>query len=56
MNVSKPRRTRRTHSEEFKQSLINACGEPGVTDRHNRATSDRHMGTSKNLVSRKSGL
>ena len=43
MNVTKPRRTRRTHSEEFKQSLINACGEPGVTDRHNRATDDRHI-------------
>ena len=31
MNVTKPRRTRRTHSEEFKQSLINACGEPGAS-------------------------
>lgn len=31
MNVTKPRRTRRTHSEEFKQSLIEACGEPGAS-------------------------
>lgn len=29
MNVTKPLRTRRTHSEAFKQSLIEACGEPG---------------------------
>ena len=31
MNVTKPRRTRRTHSEAFKQSLIEACGEPGAS-------------------------
>ncbi|MDD3354730.1 transposase [Zoogloea sp.] len=31
MNVTKPRRTRCTHSEEFKQSLIEACGEPGAS-------------------------
>ena len=31
MNLTKPRRTRRTHSEEFKQSLIEACGEPGAS-------------------------
>ena len=31
MNVTKPRRTRRTHSEEFKRSLIEACGEPGAS-------------------------
>ena len=31
MNVTKPRRTRRIHSEEFKQSLIEACGEPGAS-------------------------
>ena len=31
MNVTKPRRTRRTHAEAFKQSLIEACGEPGAS-------------------------
>ena len=31
MNVTHPRRTRRTHSEAFKQSLIEACGEPGAS-------------------------
>ena len=31
MNVTKPRRARRTHSEEFKRSLIDACGEPGAS-------------------------
>ena len=31
MNVTKPRRTRRTHSEAFKRSLIDACGEPGAS-------------------------
>jgi transposase len=31
MIVTPPRRTRRTHSEEFKRSLIDACGEPGVS-------------------------
>ncbi len=31
MNVTQPRRTRRTHSEEFKRSLIEACGEPGAS-------------------------
>ena len=31
MNVTHPRRTRRTHSEEFKRSLIDACGEPGAS-------------------------
>ena len=79
MTVTPPRRTRRTHSEEFKRSLIDACGEPGasvagvalanginanqlrrwmrergieppVTDRHNRATSDRHIGASLNRL------
>ena len=31
MIVTQPRRTRRTHSEEFKRSLIEACGEPGAS-------------------------
>ena len=31
MTVTKPRRTRRTHSEEFKQSLIEACNERGAS-------------------------
>ncbi len=31
MNVTPPRRTRRTHSEELKRSLIEACGEPGAS-------------------------
>lgn len=31
MNVTPLRRTRRPHSEEFKRSLIDACGEPGVS-------------------------
>lgn len=31
MNVTKPRRTRRTHTETFKRSLIEACNEPGAS-------------------------
>ena len=31
MTTTQPRRTRRTHSDEFKQSLIEACGEPGAS-------------------------
>jgi len=31
MNVTNPRRTRRTHSEAFKRALIEACGEPGAS-------------------------
>ena len=34
MTLTQPRRTRRTrrtHSEAFKQSLIEACGEPGAS-------------------------
>jgi transposase-like protein len=31
MNVTKPRRTRRTHTEAFKRSLIEACNEPGAS-------------------------
>ena len=31
MTFIQPRRTRRTHSEEFKRSLIDACGEPGAS-------------------------
>ena len=31
MTITPPRRTRRTHSEEFKRSLIEACGEPGAS-------------------------
>lgn len=31
MDVAKPRRTRRTHSEDFKQALVAACGEPGAS-------------------------
>ena len=31
MTITPPCRTRRTHSEEFKQSLIEACGEPGAS-------------------------
>lgn len=31
MNVTKPRPTRRTHTEDFKRSLIEACNEPGTS-------------------------
>ncbi|AMO38796.1 transposase [Thauera humireducens] len=31
MDVVIPRRTRRTHSEAFKQSVISACREPGIS-------------------------
>lgn len=31
MDVVIPRRTRRTHSEAFKRSVILACSEPGVS-------------------------
>jgi len=31
MTITQPRRTRRTHSEAFKQSLIEACGAPGAS-------------------------
>lgn len=31
MTTAQPRRTRRTHSEEFKRSLIEACGHPGAS-------------------------
>ena len=31
MNVTKPRRTRRIHTEAFKRSLIEACNEPGAS-------------------------
>lgn len=31
MDVVIPRRTRRTHSEAFKQSVISACSAPGVS-------------------------
>lgn len=31
MDVVIPRRTRRTHSEAFKQSVVSACSEPGVS-------------------------
>ena len=31
MDVVIPRRTRRTHSEAFKQSVVAACREPGVS-------------------------
>ena len=31
MTIIPPRRTRRTHSEEFKRSLIDACGKPGAS-------------------------
>ena len=31
MTITQPRRARRTHSEEFKQSLIEACNEPGAS-------------------------
>lgn len=31
MDVVIPRRTRRAHSEAFKQSVISACSEPGVS-------------------------
>jgi len=31
MRLTQPRRTRRTHSEAFKQSMIEACGEPGAS-------------------------
>lgn len=31
MITTQPRRTRRTHSEAFKQSLIEACGESGAS-------------------------
>jgi transposase len=29
MDVTKRRRSRRTHTEDFKQALVAACGEPG---------------------------
>ena len=31
MTIAQPRRTRRTHSEKFKRSLIEACGAPGAS-------------------------
>jgi transposase-like protein len=31
MDVVIPRRVRRTHSEAFKQSVVAACREPGVS-------------------------
>lgn len=31
MDIAKPRRTRRTHSEAFKHALVRACGEPGAS-------------------------
>ena len=31
MNVVIPRRVRRTHSEAFKQSVVSACVQPGVS-------------------------
>ena len=31
MTITQPLRTRRTHSEAFKQSLIEACSEPGAS-------------------------
>ena len=31
MTITQPLRTRRTHSEAFKQSLIEASGEPGAS-------------------------
>nr|HNH62472.1 transposase [Thauera aminoaromatica] len=31
MDVDIPRRSRRTHSEAFKQSVVSACREPGVS-------------------------
>jgi transposase len=31
MEIQKPHRRRRYHSEEFKQALIAACGEPGAS-------------------------
>ena len=31
MDVVIPRRSRRTHSEAFKQSVVSACREPGVS-------------------------
>lgn len=31
MGIEKPKRRKRTHSNEFKDELIQACGEPGVS-------------------------
>lgn len=31
MDIAKPRRIRRTHSEAFKQALVRACEEPGAS-------------------------
>ena len=31
MNIEKPGRRRRTHQEEFKQAVVEACCEPGVS-------------------------
>src|SRR6185369_15749776 len=31
MDVTKSRRTRRTHTEDFKRALVAACGEPGAS-------------------------
>lgn len=31
MGIEKPRRRKRVHREEFKEELVRACGEPGVS-------------------------
>ena len=31
MEIEKPQRRRRTHSEEFKTELVRACSQPGVS-------------------------
>lgn len=31
MGIEKPRRRKRTHSEEFKDELVRACSEPGIS-------------------------
>jgi len=31
MGIEKPRRRKRTHSKEFKEELVRACGEPGIS-------------------------
>lgn len=31
MGIEKPKRRKRTHSEEFKDELVRACSEPGIS-------------------------
>lgn len=31
MDIEKPKRRKRTHSDEFKEALVRACSEPGIS-------------------------